>query len=174
MTPKVFVDMDGVLADFTTAFGNFIGQKIKSYIRITGSEWGKLQREWPTFWMDLDYMPHALDLWRVTSKYNASLLTAIPPSWPSAAVGKRIWAKRMLPKFGYHPQQDFIACLRHEKQRYAQQPDETPNVLIDDHRPNIDEWTAAGGVAIHYIPSSGMVGRVDTILKQHIHSFVRV
>lgn len=168
MTPRVFCDMDGVVADFETAFADHFGISFNGkYIQIGGYEWGKLQKDWPTFWMDLGYMPHALELWRVMTRYKASLLTACPPSWPSAAVGKQIWARRMLPKWGYNPAQQFIGCQRAEKKLYAKQPDGTPNILVDDHVTNIQEWIGAGGLGIRYIPSAAMVAQVERTIKNH-------
>jgi hypothetical protein len=38
----------------------------------------------------------------------------------------------------------------HEKYRYAQQPDETPNILIDDYPVNINLWNQHGGIGILY------------------------
>jgi len=38
----------------------------------------------------------------------------------------------------------------HEKYKYAQQPDETPNILIDDWDTNIKLWEANGGIGILY------------------------
>jgi hypothetical protein len=156
-TPIVYVDMDGVLANFTKAYVEFTGVPESKWITITRNDWQRLQQDWSTFWSDLEPMPFALELWRVVQPYHPCILTATPPSWPSASVGKRIWCRRVLPKFGYSPAQQFHAVQRKDKQKFARQADGTPNVLIDDHRPNIDEWTAAGGHGVIYIPSSAMV-----------------
>ena len=37
--------------------------------------------------------------------------------------------------------------LRSQKQLYAK-TDEKPNILIDDHKKNIGEWEAKGGIGI--------------------------
>ena len=170
MAPQLFLDMDGVLADFLRGFREFFTEKYgeKGWLDITKEDWLQLKAEWPTFWADLDYEQHALDLWRVVSPYHPSLLTAAPPSWPSASVGKTIWAKRMLPKFGYHPSQKVYTVMRADKKKFATQTDGSPNILIDDLDKNIREWNAAGGHGIVYIPSGSAVQNVQRILKQHM------
>jgi hypothetical protein len=167
MASQVFSDMDGVLADFNRGYEQVTGTPIRGWVKITPHDWKRLQREWPTFWMDLDHMPYAMELWRLLSRYNASLLTAIPDGWPSAGMGKAVWAKQNLPKFGYHPSQRLLAVHRSEKKDYARQPDGTPNILIDDLDKNISEWEAAGGIGIHYIPSGSMIKKIERILQQH-------
>lgn len=168
MIPKVYCDMDGVLADFSKAFHAAMDIDTRNgWVTIT-YEWKQLQKKWPTFWMDLEFMPNGKSLWQSIAKYRPSLLTAYPESWPGASTGKHIWAKRMLPKFGYHPQQQFIACLRHEKRQYAKQSDGTPNVLIDDMLKNIEEWRSAGGIGIHYIDSASSVRKVAAVLDKLI------
>lgn len=169
MTPQVFSDMDGVLADFDGGYRDFSGIKIRGFMKIDHSMWKELQREWPTFWVDLDYESHALDLWRVISRYNPSLLTAIPDGWPSAGVGKTLWAKQNLPKFGYHPAQRVYAVKRSEKKNFAKQSDGTPNILIDDMEKNIAEWESAGGIGIHYIPSPAMIKQVERTLEKYVN-----
>ena len=39
---------------------------------------------------------------------------------------------------------------RAQKQAYAKNRDEKPNVLIDDYLKNINEWEAKGGIGIHH------------------------
>lgn len=173
MRPTVFVDMDGVLVDFESSFIEFFNRPRfgGQFVSITGHEWARLEKEWPTFWADLEYEDHALDLWRKVLPHHPVLLTAYPDSWPAAAVGKRIWAKRMLPKFGYHPGKSIIVCRREEKQQYAKQGDGTPNILIDDLDRNIAEWTSAGGVGIVYIPSGSAPQRVEQFINAQMEKW---
>jgi len=172
MTTRLyFCDMDGVVADFHAGASEFFRMNARknqaefTAILESPAGWPRLKREWPTFWSDLPLMPHALDLWSVLQPYHPSMLTAIPPSWPSAGTGKTIWVKRNLPKFGYHPTQRVYAVQRHEKVKFARQSDGTPNVLIDDFGKNIREWQAAGGIGIKYEDSASAVNHVKTILK---------
>jgi hypothetical protein len=167
---KVYVDLDGVVAGLDEAVVKFFGpdHPIDALGRhsIEGPEWARLKKEWPTFWIDLPYEAFALDLWKVVGKY-ASILSAYPSGWPAAETGKKIWVRRMLPKFGYNPKQEIIVCKsRHDKQQYAVS-DGTANILIDDHPENVSEWNAAGGIGYRYIPSMRAVQDVADLLKQH-------
>jgi hypothetical protein len=40
---------------------------------------------------------------------------------------------------------------REQKQNYALTVDSKPNLLIDDHAKNINEWIAKGGIGIRHI-----------------------
>jgi len=172
MTSHIYCDMDGVLADFISAAEDFFDMEIardntafnKLWDRPDG--WPRLKTEWPTFWMDLDPMPHALQLWKVIAPYHPSILTAIPNGWPSSATGKLVWCKRHLPKFGYNPKQEFHAVQRSEKQHFAKQADGTPNILIDDFQKNINEWQHAGGIGILYVDGSAGVAHVQQVLQR--------
>lgn len=162
MSSKIYVDLDGVLAAFNSAFVEFFGKMPED---VAPKEWARLKVEWPTFWIDLELEKNALDLWRIVGK-KASILSAIPAGWPAAATGKQIWCRKMLPKFGYTPGQEVITCMRKEKQRYAKQSDGTPNILIDDKDKNCAEWTAAGGIAIRYIPSRTILAKIADLIER--------
>ena len=156
MAPKVYCDMDGVLADFNGGWKEFTGNEIDNWVVITGDDWKYLQKQWPTFWMDLELMPYAAQLWTALRPYDVEILTAYPNNgWKTAGVGKTIWARTVL---GGNPV--VHAVERREKKNYAKQKDGTPNILIDDMEKNIDEWEQAGGIGIQYIPSASIVQRV--------------
>lgn len=172
MNHHIFCDLDGVLANFMSAAEDFFDMEIaqdntifnKLWDRADG--WPRLKKEWPTFWMDLDLMPHALQLWKIIAPYHPSILTAIPCGWQSAATGKLIWCKRHLPKFGYHPDQKFHAVERSEKKKFAMTSDGIPNILIDDYQKNIREWQHAGGIGILYVDGSAGVSHVQELLDR--------
>jgi hypothetical protein len=159
--------MDGVLADFRGSANKFWTDiQIRTvWADISGVHWERLKREWPTFWADLDYEENALELWRAIAPFHPHILTALPASWPSGEVGKYVWVKNRLPKWGYHPKQRFHAVRRQDKQKYAKQPNGIPNILIDDLERNIVEWNGAGGRGIHYLPGSSVSIVKNTILQ---------
>ena len=172
----VYCDMDGVVADFITPACDFFGLKLPKSgadaqaafdaLWPSSQGWPRLKREWPTFWQDLKKAPHAMELWAMIHPYNPSLLSAIPNGWPEATIGKEVWAKKHLPKFGYHPDQRVHGVSRSEKKHFAKQPDGTPNILIDDFDKNTSEWEAAGGIAILYTPGSAGLSAVRNVLNK--------
>lgn len=166
MPSKVYVDLDGVLAAFEKACTEFFGKMPSD---VGPKEWARLMRDWPTFWIDLEHEKYALDLWKLIGRH-ANILSARPNGWPAAETGKRIWCRKMLPKFGYNPEQECIICLRADKPKYAKQADGTPNILIDDHEGNIAAWKAAGGIGIYYIPSQSALQRVQDALNKYVRT----
>ena len=144
--PIVFVDMDGVLADFFGAWAKLAGHD--HYKDIQDPE-TKLQlvRDHPTFWIDLNPLSGASRLLGAVKKYAGSYnicstpLTGDPNSEPQ----KRLWVRKHLHAFA--PNEVFIT---HNKAAHALQPDGTPNILIDDFGKNIKAWEAAGGIGIKH------------------------
>lgn len=163
MTPKVYCDMDGVVADFDRGWEEFTNTKISGWVTITDADWARLKKQWPTFWMDLEPMPFAEELWDALRPYTPDILTAVPDAWKSAGIGKTTWAREVLGGVG-----KVHAVRREDKRNFAKQRDGTPNILIDDMEKNIKEWNAAGGLGIRYIPSASMVQRVIRFIESHL------
>jgi hypothetical protein len=69
---------------------------------------------------------------------------------------KAEWLQKRLAKL---PPSSII--FDHQKEKYAQQPDGTPNILIDDWDSNIKLWEANGGIGILYKD-----GECDRALKK--------
>ena len=139
-TSKVYVDMDGVLADF---FGE--------WQKLIGSDWRKVKdiepalqkiRDKDNFWLDLPLLPQAKNLLGVIKKVKGSytILSSPLPNDPNSEPHKREWIKNNLDFF---PPENVI--ITHDKPKYAVNSDGTPNILIDDFGKNIASWEAAGG-----------------------------
>lgn len=144
--PEVYVDMDGVLADF---FGAWAKLDNKDHYKDIDNPEAKLQlvREHPTFWLDLPVLPNAGRLLGAVKKYAGSYKICSSPlaGDPNSEPHKRIWVKEHLAAF---PPTDVI--ITHNKAAYALQADGTPNILIDDFGKNIRNWNAAGGIGIKH------------------------
>ena len=139
-TSKVFVDMDGVLADF---FGE--------WQKLIGKDWRKVKdiepalqkiRDKDDFWLNLPLLPQAKNLLGVIKKVKGSysILSSPLPNDPNSEPHKREWIKKNLDFF---PPENVI--ITHDKAKFATNPDGTPNILIDDFGKNIASWEAAGG-----------------------------
>lgn len=144
--PIVFVDMDGVLADF---FGEWAKLDGKDHYKDIDNPEAKLQliREHPTFWLDLPMLPNARKLLAAVEEYAGSYNICSKPleEDKNSEPQKRLWLKEHLTDF---PPREVI--LTANKAAYATQPDGTPNILIDDFGKNIKAWRKAGGIGIHY------------------------
>lgn len=143
--PIVYVDMDGVLADF---FGQIAREHDVEYWReIHRKDLGIDQvAQEPGFFATLPPMPNAAKLMMgilsFTDKYSI-LSSPLLSDVDQSSEEKAEWLKTHL---GSHQPQAVI--FDHEKYKFAQQPNEVPNILIDDWETNIKLWEANGGIGI--------------------------
>jgi len=144
--PEIYVDMDGVLADFFGEWAKLDG--VDHYKDIDNPE-AKLAlvREHPNYWINLPVLPNAGKLMGFIKKnfghYNicSSPLAGDPQCEPQ----KRLWVKKHLA--GFPPDHVIIT---ENKAAYATQADGSPNILIDDFGKNIAAWNNAGGIGIKH------------------------
>ncbi|MDB4783786.1 hypothetical protein OAG45_00915 [bacterium] len=160
-TSKVYVDMDGVLADF---FGE--------WQKLIGKDWRKVKdiepalqkiRDKDNFWLDLPLLPQAKNLLGVIKKVKGSytILSSPLPNDPNSEPHKREWIKKNLDFF---PPENVI--ITHDKPKYAVNSDGTPNILIDDFGKNIASWEAAGGEGFKH--KDHKFERTAKAIKQHM------
>src|SRR6185436_11760465 len=131
----IYLDMDGVLADFVMHTFNL---KIPN-----NPQWFDPRETWteetwageriktkamhsPGFWNALPLCPGAKDLWDFCEPYGRAVLTAKPqPDSPDlVGIEKLEWINKNL---GPHTGDAFICCQRTEKAQYA-----PGHVLVDD------------------------------------------
>lgn len=143
--PVVYVDMDGVLADF---FGEVAREHDVEYWReIHRQDIGidQVARE-PGFFASLPLMPHAAQLMMgvlaLANEYSI-LSSPLLSDVDGSSEEKANWLNKHLDQ---HPPQSIV--FDHEKYRYACQPNGTPNILIDDFETNIKLWESHGGIGI--------------------------
>ena len=55
------------------------------------------------------------------------------------------------------------AVQRRDKKHFAKSSDGRPNILIDDHQNNIQEFKSAGGIAIHHTSASSSIAELEKI-----------
>ena len=146
--PIVYVDMDGVLADF---FGEVAKEHDVEYWReIHRKDLGIDQvAQEPGFFEMLPKLPNAGRLMSGILKLNndrySILSSPLMSNVEDSSKEKSDWLEKHLPN---HPPQAII--FDHEKYKFARQADGTPNILIDDWETNIRLWEAQGGIGILY------------------------
>lgn len=134
----IYLDMDGVLADFDGGFSYLFGRQPKEYEAEHGSlRFWELIYSRPTFFSELSYYPHALELVRQCVLLAPTSILSSPSktNQPLCMLQKRAWVDRVLGP-------NFPALFEGNKARYAA-PD---RLLIDDTPKKIAEWEAAGGI----------------------------
>lgn len=154
---ELYVDMDGVLADFFGVWNKMMGVKHWKDIKNIDQALQKI-KDTDDFWINLPMTPNGKTLLNAIKKFKGkyNILSAPLPGDPNSEPQKREWIKKHLSMF---PPAKVI--IDHNKAAYATQSDGTPNALIDDFGENISKWENAGGVGIQHKDIS--VG--DTISK---------
>ena len=144
----IYLDMDGVVADFDLAVQTILGRDSRVDQRYPESEWNKL-RAHQRIYRDLklcaeaNILVNGVQALAKEHGLRVLFLTAVPKDndFPWAFTDKIEWARRYFPDipvwFGpYSTDKQIRSC-----------PDD---VLIDDRVSNIDEWRDQGGYAILY------------------------
>jgi hypothetical protein len=135
---RLFLDLDGVLADFDRGVETVTGKRPEELPLKT--MWAALARS-PAFFETLEFMQDAEALWRFCAPHEPTILTGLPlGAW--APEQKRRWVARML---GAHV--PVITCMSRDKWRHAGRD----HVLVDDRASAREQWERAGGVFIHHV-----------------------
>ena len=161
---EIYVDMDGVLADF---FGEWAKvMKVDHYSKIDNVDINDaLQkiRDTDDFWLNLPLLPQAKQLLELIKKIKGSYSICSSPlaDDPRSEPHKREWIKKNL---SFFPPKNVI--ITSNKPKYATQSDGTPNILIDDFGKNVNAWEAAGGEGFKY--KDHKFERTAKELQQHL------
>ena len=153
----IYIDMDGVVADFDTYVEGVIGREIGwgTSQDLTDEEWVKLASV-DRLYYQLPLMPDATKLVAyvksLSTRFYVGFLTDIPQrtTIPSAQADKQAWVDKYFPGMRMD-----IGPYSRDKQKWC-----TPgDILIDDCPSNIVEWSVAGGIAMYH------TGDVDATIK---------
>ena len=159
---EIYVDMDGVLADFFGEWAKLMGTDSYKDIKDVKPALQKI-RDTNNFWLDLPILPEATNLLNLIKKVKGeyNICTSPLPDDPNSEPHKRRWIKRNLAFFP--PKNIYIT---HNKPQFATANDGTPNILIDDYGVNINAWEAAGGIGFKY--RDHKFERTAKDIKQHL------
>ena len=155
-SPQIYCDMDGVLADFDQGIIDMIGGK------FSDARWDELPDD---FFLQLEPMPDAQKLWDFIGKYDPFILTAIPRSerGPIARRATEDKARFMKRWFGVD-QKDMYPVIRKHKANFAiDGRDGRPNLLIDDHLGNIQDFRKARGIGVRHTSASNTIKQLKDI-----------
>lgn len=134
---ELFVDMDGVLADFDKHYETLFGEKP---VRPLKRGW-KNVRAAKDFYRSIPPMEDVKLLWSYIKDYKPSILTGIAKAVEGSANNKREWAAE------HFPGVPVICCLAEHKYLYATKD----AVLIDDWEKYKTLWEGAGGTWITHV-----------------------
>lgn len=134
--PVIFIDVDGVMADFN--------RHLEDHHMIDAQgrpRWDDLTHDW---WASIPAIPGAAAFFaRMTQLAETRFLSA-PTLSPACFSGKAAWVMSFLPHEGKRAIKRLIIASGVDKAVLAA----PGRILIDDRAVNIDEWVAAGGIGI--------------------------
>jgi hypothetical protein len=140
MRRQIYLDCDGVLADFDRGAEAILGLPPRVFEKRhgQGAFWKRLASA-PDFFDGLEPLPDAMELFAAVAHRRPIILTGLPRGkW--AEPQKRRWAQRHFPGV---PVITTSAALKRE---HCQPGD----VLVDDRDTYRRLWEAEGGVFIHH------------------------
>lgn len=160
----VYLDMDGVLADFDKKTIELIGKRLRDF-PTSKDGWDAINHV-PEIYSLLEPMPDADELvagvfqLQQLYRFNIGVLTAIPRIGriPDAKIHKRNWIEIYYPKL----LRDFnIGPYAVDKQKHCRKGD----VLIDDSEKNIPQWNDAGGYGILHTSAEKSLAELEQYLR---------
>ena len=151
--PKLFLDADGVLANFDEGVRLLLGMLPKEFERKRGrgAFWRELANA-PGFYANLPEMPDARALFDAVKHLRPTILTGLPlGKW--AAPQKVAWASQ------HFPGVPIITCMARDKHRHMDPGD----VLVDDREDHRAAYEAHGVVFIHHRSAKDSVRQLAAI-----------
>ena len=160
---KIYVDMDGVVADFDKRFRDISGMAPKEFENKYGKKafWDLIDEENKIkFWVGIPPMPGASELISFVSKHDYEMLTA-PSIKKQSRLGKNLWIRNHTGDiFPSKPKVNF----RFAKEKHLIKPQLTNfDILIDDRAATIDNWNAAGGTGILYKSAPQVISKLKEL-----------
>jgi hypothetical protein len=139
-TPHLFLDCDGVLADFDAGVKKVLGMSAAEFEKrhSIGEFWKRLARA-DGFYANLPEMPDAQMLFDAVKHLKPTILTGLPlGKW--AAPQKEQWAA------AHFPGVPIITTMARDKHLHMEPGD----VLVDDREKHRGLWENAGGIFVHH------------------------
>ena len=140
MNRQLFLDCDGVLADFDKGATAILGMPPKAFEKRhgIGRFWAKLASA-PDFYFSLPLLPGATELFEAVKHLDPIILTGLPRgNW--AADQKVRWAAQ------HFPGTRIITSMARDKRNHGKPGD----ILVDDMLKHAALWEEMGGVFIHH------------------------
>jgi len=138
----VYFDVDGVIADFRTAYTDLTGHVWQTH----PSEWEDLDHMWQLpleglihMYRSMPLLPDGKLFLDAVRDKGWALLTAVPQTPPHLRMARLKWLREL----GYG---DVRCIFAEDKTAFAR----GPNILVDDREDTLLAWEEAGGNCIWY------------------------
>jgi PAS domain-containing protein len=153
MRKQIYLDSDGVLADFDRGAEAILGLPPKAFEARRGAAafWKQLAAA-DDFFANLEPLPDAFELYEAVRHKAPIILTGLPRGkW--AEPQKRRWAERHFPGV---PVITTLAALKHEHRHPG-------DVLVDDRDKHRHLWEANGGVFVHHTAAAASIAALQAL-----------
>ena len=152
--PRLFLDCDGVLADFDGYATDLLGLPPRAFEARHGRRefWRRIARH-EDFFFRLPLMPDARELWEAVAHLDPVILTGLPQGdW--AAPQKVRWAAK------HFPGARMITTMARAKRDHMEG---SGDVLVDDLLKYRSLWEEAGGVFVHHRSAKDTLGELEAL-----------
>ena len=166
--PTVYLDMDGVLADFFGGIEKLYG--VQHWKELTSDRTKDLKTEvikkitGTNFFETLPKFNSADALIKLVQDFTGGVYSIntspLRGDNKNSAYYKKVWIGKHIPK-----PQEIIVTGR--KESYAMNKNNKPNILIDDRPINIQRWTGRGGYGILYQANKDSIDKVKNALEDY-------
>lgn len=148
----IFLDMDGVIADFRKGCENL------NAIQGTKVDWEIVHKAGSDFWANLDWCEGGQKFYKWLVKFckeqNIDLCILSAINYDAGMQGKQDWLDKNCPEI---PRQNrYFSTFGKEKVKYANKT----SLLIDDFGKNIERFIMAGGQGIVYTDPTDAMNKV--------------
>jgi len=151
---QLYLDCDGVLADFDTAAEQLFNQNPRDAEALLGTEefWIRI-RSHENFYGSLPLLADARRLHEAVVHLNPIILTGCPEGgWAESQ--KIEWAAR------HFPGVEIITCRSKDKRDYLKN---RGDVLVDDYLRYRHLWVEAGGIFVHHISAEQSIHHLEEL-----------
>ena len=151
--PRLFLDCDGVLADFDAGARTLLGMTAAHFEARHGRRefWRRIATA-PNFYGTLPEMADARLLFDAVRHLKPTILTGLPlGNW--AAPQKVKWAAE------HFPGVPIVTCMARDKHKHMKPGD----VLVDDRDNHRSAFEAEGVVFVHHISAEDSLGQLAEI-----------
>mgnify|MGYP003650214993 FL=1 len=142
----LYLDMDGVIADFFKGLEQFY--KVKHWKEIPDRDKSIRALKGTDFFNTLEVFETSVQLVEFAKGFGDWGICSSPlrGDRDNSAYWKRVW----LTEKGFLPEVDKMIFTGQKEHFAVDSLDGTPNILIDDKPSNIKRWIEAGGIGIRY------------------------
>ena len=161
---KIYLDMDGVIADFEQRFEDLSGMSPQQFEAKYGKDlfWDFIDEgnNKVRFWVGIPLMEGAKRLVDYVSKHDYVVLTA-PSIKKQSRLGKALWIKNKVGEL--FPSKPTV-IFKSAKEKHKVKPSLTEkDILIDDKASTINNWNNAGGTGILYTSSGQAISELKKL-----------